>query len=168
MGRRLIIKKTITEDDAGVYTAKVGAKKSECHVSISLFGQNASNHGNANNNNDKDVDLNGETVTVVEVATMEKEFELEEINPNSNNNNAVKIEASVDTAVELAVIEKSHERIVSNCETCISAAAIIQDEREPDTDQKNGQDMIIDKPDDKQKINNRAKDVKYQDLLDSA
>ena len=149
----MIISKTITEDDAGVYTAKVGAKKSECHVSISLFGQNASNNVNGNNNTEKDVDLNGMAVTVVEPATMEKEFELEETNPNANNNNAVSIEASVDTAVELALVEKSHERVVSNCETCISAEAILQAEREPDTE--NTQSIEFDKPDDMQKINNR-------------
>ena len=149
----MIIKKTICEEDAGVYTAKVGAKKTECHVSISLFGQNASNNTNANNNND--FDLNGETITVVEPATMEKEFELEETNPNTNNNNAVKIEAAVDTAVELVNIEKSHERVVSNCDSCITAAAILEAEREPDTDKNNGQDMDNDKPDDMQKINNR-------------
>merc|ERR1712142_1439972 len=49
--RKLVIRKTISEEDQGTYTAKVGAKKCECKVSISLFGDNNNNNANNNNNN---------------------------------------------------------------------------------------------------------------------
>lgn len=64
--RKLIIRRNISEEDGGTYTAKVGAKKCECQVSISLFGSNDNNNSmtieenpNSNNNNNRFFDDKG-------------------------------------------------------------------------------------------------------------
>lgn len=84
--RKLVIRKTISEEDQGTYTAKVGAKKCECKVSISLFGDNNNNNANENNNN------------------------------NNNNNNVASIRAApVNLAREVRPEVKTHETISNNC-----------------------------------------------------
>jgi len=54
--RILKITKNVSESDSGVYTAKVGGKKCECTLSVSMF-MNNSNNINQNNNLSKMVDV---------------------------------------------------------------------------------------------------------------
>merc|ERR1712130_662074 len=83
--------KTISEEDQGTYTAKVGAKKCECKVSISLFGDNNNNNANENNNN------------------------------NNNNNNVASIRAApVNLAREVRPEVKTHETISNNCASIVN------------------------------------------------
>ena len=67
--RILKITKTVSESDSGVYTAKVGGKKCECTVSVSLFMNDSNNvirtqNDNSNNNVSKMVDVESKEIVL--------------------------------------------------------------------------------------------------------
>ena len=76
--RKLVINKTVSEDDAGVYTAKVGAKKCECILSVSLFGTNNGNNANTNNNNSVKIISGTNNLAIAKYTPKSTEFQGED------------------------------------------------------------------------------------------